>query len=96
MREQINEKRAARVEGNRAKIVKYLQEHPCIDCGEKDIIVLEFDHRHGMEKVGDVAKMVFSYSWERILLEIEKCDVRCANCHRRRTASSRGYFKTLY
>jgi hypothetical protein len=27
-----------------------------------------------------------SRSWTVVLREIEKCDVRCTNCHRRRTA----------
>jgi hypothetical protein len=31
--------------------------------------------------------------WSRVLLEIEKCDVRCANCHRRRTAQQYGWRK---
>jgi hypothetical protein len=32
------------------------------------------------------------YSWSKILEEIEKCDVRCANCHRRRTAKQLGWY----
>ena len=32
---------------------------------------------------------------ENILKEIEKCDIRCANCHRRRTAKQLGYAKYL-
>lgn len=64
----------------------YLKEHPCVDCGESDLIVLDFDHVRG-EKVSEVARMFHSlYSLKRIFEEIAKCDVVCSNCHRRRTA----------
>lgn len=69
-----------------AKIMDYLLGHPCIDCGETDPIVLEFDHVRG-EKVRAVSELVaLRQAWSKIEAEIEKCDVRCANCHRRKTA----------
>src|SRR5438093_8549018 len=75
----------ARRDENRRDIVAYLLVHPCIDCGETDIVVLEFDHRE--EKRGDVSTYANGgRTWRRVLQEISKCDVRCANCHRRMTA----------
>lgn len=77
---------SARREVIRQYIRDYLSEHPCVDCGEHDFVVLDFDHVRG-EKVKAISKMVSSagYSLETIQKEIDKCDVRCANCHRRRT-----------
>lgn len=64
----------------------YLLKHPCMDCGEADLIVLDFDHVRG-KKVAEVARMFHSmYSMKLIFEEIAKCDVVCSNCHRRRTA----------
>lgn len=57
----------------------------CVDCGEDDSIVLDFHHRNPNEKDWEVSSMVsHAYSKERILREADKCDVVCANCHRRR------------
>lgn len=73
----------------RAIILNHLLEHPCVDCGEADPVVLEFDHRGDKKfNVSDAAKM--AYSTKRVVAEIEKCDVRCANCHRRKTYRDRG------
>jgi hypothetical protein len=33
--------------------------------------------------------------WQSILDEIEKCEVVCANCHRRRTATRNGHMRLL-
>lgn len=68
----------------------YLQDHPCVDCGEADPVVLEFDHVRG-EKLECVSLMRRSgYEWTTILTEIAKCEVRCANCHRRVTSRRAG------
>jgi hypothetical protein len=54
----------------------------CVDCGEGNPLVLDFDHVTG-EKVNDVSNMVYkAYCLESIQKEIDKCEVRCANCHR--------------
>ena len=53
-----------------------------------DLRCLEFDHRERSEKRYNVTKMVdLRKTWSEILAEIEKCDVRCSNCHRIRTAA---------
>jgi hypothetical protein len=60
-----------------------------VDCGESDPIVLEFDHIRG-KKVGDVSTLAGqAFSWHKLSAEIAKCEVRCANCHRRRTYERR-------
>ena len=75
------------------KLYEYLELHPCVDCGEKDPIVLEFDHVRG-EKLYTIASLGWRLcTWEGMLNEIAKCEVRCANCHRRRTAESLNWFR---
>lgn len=67
-------------------IYKHLLDNPCVDCGEADPIVLEFDHRDGVEKSFNIGESNHkSISLSRVIAEIAKCDVRCSNCHRRRT-----------
>lgn len=78
--------------GARRRRWEYLLAHPCVDCGEEDPVVLEFDHRAG-KRAAIVDLMRSHASWEDVLAEIQKCDVRCANCHRRRTARARGHYR---
>jgi hypothetical protein len=74
-------------------MVAYLLEHPCVDCGEADPVVLEFDHMR--DKVKAVSVLLSNgHEWKQILAEIEKCEVRCANCHRRRTATAGKFYRT--
>jgi hypothetical protein len=83
------------IAATRINLVAYLEQHPCVDCGEDDIVVLEFDHRDAESKSFSISNAVHrEMAWKKILDEISKCDVRCANCHRRRTSVQFGWWKT--
>lgn len=73
----------------REYVYRYLENHPCTQCGEPDPVVLEFQHVE--EKDMDVATMVAGgYSIERIHAELDKCVFLCANRHRTVTHAERG------
>ena len=80
----------------RKVVMDHLQSHPCVDCGEADPIVLTFDHVRG-RKSASVSELMGGggCSPDRVLKEIKKCDVRCANCHARRTAKQLGSWRLL-
>lgn len=83
-------------ERNAQFVWNYLKENPCIECGENDPVVLEFDHKDDSNKISEVSRMVSnSNSLQRIKEEIDKCDIRCANCHRRKTAKQFGWYKNI-
>jgi hypothetical protein len=75
-------------------LLNYLKAHPCVDCGETDPAVLEFDHVRG-EKVATVYTLAVHHcrQWEVVEAEIAKCDIRCVNCHRRKTATEQNWYK---
>ena len=90
--QQVNERKQEARQFARDYVYNYLLTHPCVECGESDVRVLEFHH------VGDkdmaVAAMVSAgYSVERIQREINACKVLCANCHRKITVEERGWFR---
>jgi hypothetical protein len=73
---------------------KHLLRHPCIDCGESDIVVLEFDHKGIIPKLKAVSQLKnYQVPIYKIKEEIEKCEIRCANCHRRKTAKQFRWYK---
>jgi predicted transcriptional regulator len=83
--EQVRASKVQRRAAGRAWVLEYLADHPCADCGTGDPVVLEFDHIG--PKSGDVGTMIANgCRLERIQAEIARCEVVCANCHRRRTA----------
>ncbi len=75
---------------NQQYIQNHLMKHPCVDCGNDDIRVLEFDHIDPSIKIDNIARMIYDYSIKILKLEIDKCEVRCANCHRIKTLESGG------
>lgn len=81
---------------NQKFVLDYLLKHSCVTCGESDPVVLEFDHRDRDQKVMEIGAAITSgWSLERIKEEIDKCDVLCANCHKRKTAKEFKWYKYL-
>lgn len=68
-------------------LVEYFRSHPCVDCGEGDPVVLDFDHLR--DKSFNIGRALNYRKWSAIVEEIAKCEVVCSNCHRRRTARRR-------
>jgi 5-methylcytosine-specific restriction endonuclease McrA len=89
--ERVKVQRAALKVENRIRLLGYLAAHPCVDCGETNLVVLEFDHTR--DKRWNIASMINGgFPWSTIESEITRCQVRCANCHRIKTARERGYY----
>ena len=65
---------------------------PCFDCGGRfEPYQMDFDHRDPSTKLFNLtAGRAMLMSTEKLRAEAAKCDVVCANCHRRRTARRRG------
>ena len=79
------EKRKRQRNKTQTFILSYLKDKQCVDCGEKDIVVLEFDHLKDKSfSIGGTSGR--SRSLDSIQREIDKCEIVCANCHKRRTA----------
>jgi hypothetical protein len=72
-------------------VYDYLVEHSCLDCAETDPVVLDFDHLR--DKEHDISWLIRYGTLARIRREIAKCEVVCANCHRRRTARRGNHFR---
>lgn len=88
-----NENKARRRDKLREKYYEYLATHPCVDCGNTNPIVLELDHVRGKKRFNVSTRMLMVVpTWQSLLEEIAKCDVRCANCHRIKTARELGWF----
>jgi hypothetical protein len=88
-------KRRAKGRADRAAYVAWLdslkEDKPCADCGGTyPSYVMEWDHLPGAIKTLVLANTrKAAYSKKRILAELEKCELVCANCHRERTFGKR-------
>ena len=89
----VKQTKALKTQRIRQYLIDYLSSHPCIDCGETDIVVLEFDHIESKE-IGICKAVNRGWSLKKLQNEISKCVVRCANDHRRKTAKDFNWYKT--
>lgn len=74
-------KKAIRSKNQKLKL-EYLSGKSCAECGNTDQRVFEFHHRNPLEKENTVSVLLNFKSWDKVIKEIEKCDILCANCHR--------------
>lgn len=84
-RPQKNIQSRLRKQGRRKLLEEIKVKSGCVDCGNDEPSVLDFDHRDPTTKKFSISNSV-GRIWEDLLAEVAKCDVRCANCHRKRTA----------
>lgn len=78
----------------RNNMLTYLSGKVCVECGEDDIRVLELDHVDPKDKEFNISQAVrLGRSWDEVLVEISKCRVMCANCHKRRTAQQFNWYR---
>jgi len=84
----VEELRARRV--SHRELLRDLRERACADCRQEfPYYVMQFDHRDPATKNYVVTQMVGRAGKDKILAEVAKCDVVCANCHRERTYQRR-------
>ena len=89
-RRQSKAAKSARQRALRAQLLAHLRRHPCVDCGETDPVVLEFDHVG--EKTASISVLLSQTATRKAIdAEIARCEVVCTNCHRRRTAYRAGW-----
>lgn len=90
-RARLNAAKAKGAKVSRKFLADYLKSHPCVDCGLTDIRLLEFDHVDSASKVNGVARLaMMGYSIAKVQKEIDKCEVRCRNCHTLKTYERAG------
>lgn len=88
----LRAQKRVRRETAREYVLQILRDSGCVDCGEKDPVVLDFDHVE--KKTLDISVMIHrGHLVESLKKEISKCQIRCSNCHRRKTAKQFGYYR---
>lgn len=65
----------------RKKLINELKDNPCMDCERSfPAVCMHFHHRDPSTKEFEIGDK-FQCAIERLMKEIEKCDLICANCH---------------
>lgn len=84
-RQRNSEGRRLKQQARRAEIrqwVASLKDAPCVDCGGRfHFAAMQWDHLPGCDKVDQISRLVTGLNRDRILEEIAKCELVCANCH---------------
>jgi hypothetical protein len=87
--DQVRDVRRVQRHAHRKALVARMRElklAPCVDCGRSfHPVAMTFDHRPGATKVDDLSNLARRGCTGLFELELEKCDLVCANCHAIRT-----------
>lgn len=73
-------------ERNKLYVNVYKSTHGCKYCFESDSCCLDFHHISPELKTENISMLIVNSSIENVKKEIEKCEVVCANCHRKHHA----------
>lgn len=80
----------ANVERTRKFVQDIKRKSKCVDCGESRWQCLDFDHVDPKQKVYDIKYLAHhGMAIETIQAELDKCVIRCSNCHRIRHFNER-------
>ena len=82
-----------KIKANTARVTKYRRNlkikavaylgGSCVSCGyNKSVLAMDFHHRDPTKKDFAISVTGATRSWERVKIELDKCDLLCANCHR--------------
>jgi hypothetical protein len=77
---------------NLRHVLRILEGAECQDCAEADVVVLDFDHV-GPKRASVISRAFAPCGLDVLKTEIAECEIRCANCHKKRTASLRGLYR---
>lgn len=88
----IRQKNAKRDE-YKLEYFRYLTTLSCKDCGISDHRIIEFDHLG--DKDFNISKKAGEMPLRKLMLEINKCEPVCANCHKIRTATRGNYYSLM-
>lgn len=81
----MNKKEANKIK--REQLIAY-KGGRCMDCNRVfPIVCMDFDHRIPAEKSFAIGSN-YNKSIDDLMLEVDKCDLVCSNCHRIRTADN--------
>ena len=96
-KQKVYEDNKERRNRNRMFVLNYLRScGGCVDCPEQDPVVLTFDHVRGNKEFCISHGAATNMSIERLKREIAKCEIRCANCHMRKTAKQFGWYSVTF
>jgi hypothetical protein len=80
----------SRLRRDQTALLRQLRDVPCADCQQRfAFYAMDFDHRDPTQKSFEVPRMLGRVDTEKLLEEARKCDIVCANCHRKRTYEQR-------
>ena len=73
----------SRGDRNHQKYKDWKETLSCIVCGESNACCIDLHHLDPTDKEVDISDVTRYWSWERLMVEIDKCIVVCSNCHRK-------------